>query len=1092
MHGSTDYVEGYRLSPQQRRLWPVARRRETANALFAVAVEGRLDAGLLRQALLGAVAAHDALRLVYLERPETAGVVQAVCEPALLDWSQMAPGVPFASEAAREAFVDEVCRRERARPFDLGAMPQLRATLLEFEATRHVLVLTTPVLTADTRSFDNLLAWLCSAYDLLLSGGAAQEPPMQYLQYAEWQNELLAGEEGTRDGEFWRDATAALPGASGVPFERRRPAGDVPSGTGFAAASLRAELPAELCALLASVSGAHGFAPRDLLLAAWHGLMHRLTRTTPTFIGVVRDGREYEVLAPVVGLMWNWLPSRADFGDATTILQTASELKRQRAEAEAHACWFGETSGRGAADAGVLRSVGFGCERVGERTSSGLRFKPLRRQAVVEPFGLMLYCTERGERVELDFQFDAARLDRADVERIAESYRLLLGRALDNPRERVGRLPLVGEAEARRIISAGDGGALRVGDELRVEQLFEAQARRAPGAPAVVFEGEQLTYGELDAAAQALADRLVAHGAGSEVTVGLCVRRSLDLVIAIIGILKSGAAYVPIEPALPDSRAAFMLTDSRASILVTEGSLRERFAGFSGPALTVDDVRATGGAPPRRRPDPAAGLGLAYLIYTSGSTGTPKGVAVEHRQLIHYVNALTACHPSLAGCSFASVSTVAADLGNTAIYTALLTGGCLHLISQECATDPQQFARYLASHEVDALKIVPSHLRALLSEARTEAVLPRRCVVFGGETLASDLVALIAAAGPEGLTVLNHYGPTESTVGATTFLASAAESDETRVPIGRPLPGTSAYLLDKHLQVVPRGVAGEVFIGGGGVSRGYYGRPGLTAERFVPDPFAHEPGRRLYRTGDTARLRADGCLVFEGRSDDQVKVNGFRVELGEVEAAMKSHPSVRDAVALARDEGGATTLSGYVVPQRGASRVAEAVQAFLFERLPAYMVPPTVLELEALPLSPNGKVDRAALRAADARPRRLPPVEPRTELERQVHAVWVEVLQNNSFGVEDSFFEVGGSSLKAIQLLSRLRRAFGVELPLPVIFDKTTVAALAAHIEEGGGRPDGDPELERQMREVEQLSDEQVRRLLLEYERGEQETPPGV
>ncbi len=1069
--------------------------------MLALAIEGSLETSTLRAALLKVVEAHESFRTVYVERAETGEVIQIVCEPEI-DWQHTQAGRAPESYAGRESLIEEICREEQARPFDPGAMPQLRGALLELEANRHLLVMTASMLAADARSLENLSAQLAAAYASLLSGKSAYQPstPMQYLQYAEWQHELLSGEEGAADRLYWQGAMRPTSGDMALPFEQRRPGKDGLSGDKFVGESFKTCLPADLCDELGRVCRARGVPLRVFLLAAWHGLLHRLTHEATTKVSIFYDDREYEELAGCVGLIWNWLPTFVDFDSGTTLLNTAAQLREGWENAEAHACWFDEDEDDAPAGERATKGVGFGFESGGDgiNRSGGLTFRRLLRQSFVAQFKLTLYCTQQGGgEVMCDFQFDASRFERREVEHFAEAYQRLLEAALREPEARLGSLPVVGDSELKRLVALGDGGGPEVlARDLRVEQLFESVARQKPDAAAVVCEEQRLTYAELDDAAEALAGRLVALGAGPEVTVGLCLPRTPELIVGILGILKSGGAYVPIEPAFPDARIDLMLTDSRAAMVVTDEALRGRFKGFSGQVLTVREGLETERLSRPRLDARGWEHGLAYLIYTSGSTGRPKGVAVEHRQLAHYVGALVGRHPTLAGRSFASVSTVAADLGNTAIYTALLTGGTLHLISQECATDAQKFVLYLEAHEVEALKIVPSHLSALMHSTSPESVLPKSCLVLGGEPLFRGLAEQIAAAAPAGFKMLNHYGPTETTVGATTFqIADADLQDETQMPIGRPLPSTRVYLLDEQMQPVPLGVKGELFIGGGGVARGYYAQPELTARRFVPDPFATEPGLRLYRTGDVARFRQDGSLVFEGRSDHQVKVRGFRVELGEVEAAIKGHSSVRDAVALAcAGEQGETTLVAYVVLDRGAGESVEALHAYLSERLPSYMIPSALRELDALPLSPNGKVNRVALQAAGGvAPRYLKELEePRTATEREVHAIWVGLLQNPSIGIKDGFFDVGGSSLKAIQLLSRLRKAFDVELPLAAIFDKTSIEALAAFIDESRGQPESDEELGRMLRELEQLSDEQVRQRLNDYRQDNQEPSPDV
>ncbi len=638
-----------------------------------------------------------------------------------------------------------------------------------------------------------------------------------------------------------------------------------------------------------------------------------------------------------------------------------------------------------------------------------------RRQSVAGRFRLMLQCEDRGDVLHLELQFDPARFSRTTIEDMAESYHRLLV-----------SLPIVGPRAQRRLLEFSRGSDIDAAPP-RIEEMFKEQVRRAPQASAVVFEDQKLTYAELDAASDALADHLIDQGVTIDTPVAIRLERSLDLMVAIMGVLKSGGAYVPIDPTFPEPRIERMLSDCGAKIVLTTEEIRK--AG-------QHRRRATSTGDPR---------GLAYIIYTSGSTGEAKGVCVEHRQVTHYVRALIDRHPMLAGCSFASVSTIAADLGNTAIFTALLTGGCLHLISRERATDGARFADYLATHDVDAVKIVPSHFSALADSIDLKSVLPKRCIVFGGEQLTTRI---------NDVTVINHYGPTETTIGTTTCEIT------NDISIGRPLPGTQAYILDEHLNLMPHGVAGELFIGGDGVARGYCNRPDLTAEKFIPDPFAQRGGRRLYRTGDRARFNENGNLVFEGRRDRQVKIAGFRIELGEIEAALKDHPAISDAVVVVESD---PKLVAYVASKSNANEV----RAFLSSRLPAHMVPAAIHIVSHLPLTPNGKLDHAALRER-SRPREI--TEPSDPIAKQIREICVALIDNAGVDVDDNLLDLGVSSLKAMQLLARLRAAFNVALPLSAIFEKPTVNGLAGLIRD---------EL---VREIAQLSDEEVQQRIQAYQ----------
>ena len=580
-----------------------------------------------------------------------------------------------------------------------------------------------------------------------------------------------------------------------------------------------------------------------------------------------------------------------------------------------------------------------------------------------------------------------------------------------------------------------------------LHQLIEAQARRTPDAPALAFEGAHLTYRELERRASGLAAHLRRLGAGPEVRVGLLVERSLEMVVGILAVLKAGAAYVPMDAAFPRERLAFMLSDAGVKLVLTQSGLASKLPPHDSQKVDLDKFDWSSAA------DALGEVGvtaenLAYVIYTSGSTGQPKGVGIEHRNIAHYVLAVAERLELEPGMAHATVSTLAADLGNTVIFPALATGGCLHVVAQERVESRELFAEYLRANRIDVLKIVPSHLAALQSGGRPEEVMPARRLVLGGEASRLDWIERLRAAAPQ-CVIFNHYGPTETTVGVLTYRVDRAlpRTPSRNLPLGRPLPGTRIHLLGEDGRPVPPGEKGEICIGGVQVGRGYLNRPELSAGRFVPDPA--DPARRMYRTGDLGRLLPEGDIEFCGRGDHQVKVHGYRVELGEIEAALREDERVQDAVALLRDEQlvafvGSKPAGPFVDPVH-VSTLREQLKA----RLPQYMVPPVIMLLETLPLNANGKIDRQALAALpiEAEERTTEYVAPRTETERALAAIWGELLKVERIGVDDDVFDLGAHSLLAMKALTRIREAFGVNLVLRNLFEQPTVGQLAPVID---------------------------------------------
>ncbi len=568
---------------------------------------------------------------------------------------------------------------------------------------------------------------------------------------------------------------------------------------------------------------------------------------------------------------------------------------------------------------------------------------------------------------------------------------------------------------------------------------------REPDAIAVVFEDKQLTYHELNQRANQLAHHLKTLGVGPEVLVGICVERSLEMIVSLLGILKAGGAYLPLDPALPKESLAFRLQDAQVPILLTQKKLLKREDAQVQTVLYLDAdwelIAQESSANPKSEVTPE---NLAYVLYTSGSTGQPKGVAIEHRQIVNYLHAILDKLQLPTGASFATVSTFAADLGNTVIFPALCTGGCLHIVSQR-ATDPKALAEYFGRHPIDCLKITPAHLATLLASDSSNSILPRQCLVLGGEAANWDLIEKIQQYAPN-CRILNHYGPTETTVGVLTYPVSnkQASYNSKTVPIGRPIANTQVYILDRHQQPVPIGIPGELHIGGASLARGYLNRPDLTAEKFI-NLFNDNINTRLYKTGDLVRYLTDGNIEFLGRLDRQVKIRGFRIELGEIEAVLAQHPEVRDTVVLAwEDEPDNKRLVAYVVPNHEPPATSE-LQHFLKQKLPDYMVPGAFMMLSSLPLTPNGKVDHGALKAPDTQlSDSIVFVPPRDTVEQQLQRIWSEVLKLPTVGVKDNFFTLGGHSLLAVLLMAQISRHFGKNLPIATLFSSPTIEQLAS------------------------------------------------
>ncbi len=698
-------------------------------------------------------------------------------------------------------------------------------------------------------------------------------------------------------------------------------------------------------------------------------------------------------------------------------------------------------------------------------------------------FDITLLVAERGGEIGLTAQYRSDLFEAASMRRFLGHVQSVLAAAVANPSVRVSAIPVLTPAE-RAELAAWNATPVDEGEAATLVSLFERQVSRVGGRSAVVTARAAataagsvagtlvLTYAELDARANQLARHLRSLGIGRSAPVGLLLDRSADAFVGLWGILKSGGAYVPLSVDAPAARLAMQLAECGAKVVVTSAVLADRVPPTVGViALDRNDDAATLGALPTTAPEPLATPDdLAYVLYTSGSTGAPKGVAVTHANVVHYVRAVSrvladipAEQPgdglaALDGLRFGMASTLAADLGNTSLFPALLAGATLHALGKDVTMEPARFSEYVSVHQLDILKITPGHFAALAagkSGAELTALLPKRWLVTGGEALRPAFARQVLGAGA--CRLLNHYGPTETTVGVCTLevtpdsLAAADAMDAQSVPVGRPIANTHAYVVDAALSEQPVGIPGELIIGGAGVARGYFKRDDLTAERFVSFR-----GERVYRTGDRARRLPDGAIEFLGRSDDQVKVRGFRVELGEIEQTLRAHPGVAQGVAVLRtDSDREPALVAYAVAKQAGYAVShsdrptsERLTEWLAASLPEYMVPSAVVLLDAIPLTSNGKVDKGALPSPDASSAPVDTyVAPRTETERTLVDIWQDVLKKERIGMSESFLELGGHSLLAIRVLGKISKALGVRLSLRALFDSPTVAELAVLVD---------------------------------------------
>jgi amino acid adenylation domain-containing protein len=989
------------------------------------------DPHALSAALLELARRHEILRTTYAA-PERLGAPLMLVSPPEGDLVELAArDVSRLPRAARRQELEALLDEEASRPFDLSRLPLVRALVVTLGAGRAVLAVALPELSADATSV-RLLA--LRALAIAAGAEAAREEPVQYADYAAWRDELAGGDdEAARRAEaFFKKREPGARSQFRMPLEG--------SGTPAARAARRV-LGENAFASLVSTARALGVSPRALLLASVEALLARVSserEVKEIALRVVCDGRRRGGLQGALGHFERRVPwkRRVDPGDSFGTLARGAQAELD------------------VLDAAEERLT---ARRKLPQTKVSFAFveetEPPEGVRVLDPgtsasSGVLRVLARADRRLTLTYATGEDGLDERALARLARAHETLLAAAVRAPSTRVADLPLL-DARTRCHVLYDLNRTAVLSHEAPFPVLFEEQAARTPDADAVVSDGERLTYAELNARANRLGRLLRARGVAPGVPVALAFRPSVGQVAALLAVLKAGGAYFPLGLDNPPERLKLLLHGAGVPFVLTDSSLAGLFSRFA-ETLAVDDAEGLLAKEPASDLPTAAGPeDFVYVIATSGSTGVPKRVAVTHAGLVNYASAIQRFMSELAPgpLRYATVSALSADLGNTCLFPALLDGGAVHLLSHDVATDPAAFASAMRDESIDVLKIVPSHLRALLGSPPDRNVLPRRVLFLGGEALPRELVELVRAVAPA-LTVVNHYGPTETTVGSLVNVIGNAplpETDTRTVPIGRPIANTRCYVLDERGEPVFPGVAGELHLGGRGLARGYVGDPEETALRFVPDPFSGEDGARMYRTGDLVRMLGDGSLEFIGRADGQVRVRGHRVELGEVERALVRHRAVSRCAAALVDG----RLVAYVVAASGASVDKEALRSFLAKSLPEHMIPAEVVLLDALPLLASGKVDRRALPAPDVG-REAAFVEPRAGLEKTVASIWAEVFGVPRLSANADFFELGGHSLIATQILSRIKRATGVPLAPATLFENPSPAALARALEVQG------------------------------------------
>lgn len=1078
------------LSSAQMRLW-LFDQLEPGSPAYNIPVrhdfKGNFDLAAFERSLSEIVRRHEVLRTCYLRidgRP-----VQKIASPEsfripVLDLQHL-------PEAAREQEVAKLAAAQATQPFDLGNAPLLRAQLLKLAPDEHVLLFNVHHIAFDWWSFGVFEKELAELYGAFLRGEKTSplpELPLQYVDCSAWQRERLQGEILQEHLDYWQKKLSGELPPLELPTDRPRPAIQTYNGSFLCSA-----LSKKLTEALKSLSQREGVTLFSTLLAAFKVLMQRYTGEGDILIGAPIAARNRAEVEGLIGFFVNTMVLRTDLSGAPTFRQLLQRVQETTLGAYTHQDLPFEKlvevlNPKRDSSRSPMFQVMLSMLNTPMRPLHlpGLQHRRTMLDSGTAKFDLTLFAIEesRGLSFTCEYNTDLFHADR--IQRMLGHLEVLLEGIVENPDRRLSELPLLTKDERQQILVEWNDTQRDYPQNALLSQLFEAQVERTQTAIAVEYDSNRLSYDELNRRANQLAHYLQTQGVGPETLVGICMERSLEMVVGLLGILKAGAAYVPLDPAYPTERLAFMVEDAQVRVLLTRGvvmgeviaGLREHRANIVRVDSDAEEIARQSQANPVTT---ATANDLAYVIYTSGSTGKSKGVQIPHRAVVNFLTSMRREPGLVEHDVLLSVTTLSFDIAALEVFLPLIAGGRLVLVSREVASDGARLSEQIADSGATVMQATPATWRLLL-EAGWQGS-PRLKILCGGEALDRNLANQLLN---RCASLWNMYGPTETTIWSATYKVEPELKTEILktaiktgpVSIGRPITNTQLYLLDGHLRPVPIGVPGELHIGGAGLARGYLNRPELTAEKFISDPFSisnpffisnsvsDEVDARLYKTGDLARYLPDGNIDFLGRNDFQVKIRGFRIELGEIEAVLGRHPTVQKALVLAREDvPGEKRLVAYVIPNPEKAPSADTLRNFAREKLPAHMVPPFFVVMEKMPLTPNGKIDRKALPSPDdaaghvsesGRSEATPGfIAPRDPLEQALAQIWSKILRVKRIGVSDNFFELGGHSLLAVRIVAEIEKLLHKSLPLATFLQAPTIGDLAGVLRKKDWKPSG-------------------------------------
>ncbi|MEH2133322.1 MAG: amino acid adenylation domain-containing protein [Nostoc sp.] len=1042
------------LSYAQQRLWFLDQFEPNSasyNIPFGLRLVGSVNVDALQQSLIEIIHRHEALRTNFITVDgQAAQIIHNCREQENIPWTLSVVDLQHLPLTEQEIAAQKLVKQQAFEPFDLASEALIRATLIVLSQTEQWLLICMHHIVSDGWSRGVFVQELQALYNAYSQGELSPllPLPIQYADFAIWQRQWLKGEVLQNQLSYWEQQLANAPTFLLLPTDRPRPAVQT-----FNGAYQEFALSSELTQRLLQLSQQQGVTLFMTLLAAYNTLLYRYTGQTDILVGTPIANRDRTEIEGLIGFFVNTLVMRTDLSENPSFNELLPRLREMAFGAYAHQDLPFEMLVEALQPERDLSytplfQVMFVLNNapITEIELSGLTVSSLQIESAIAKFDLTLSMESTTTGLVGGWEYNTDLFDSSTIKRMTGHFVTLLEAIVANPQERISQLPILTAFEQQQLLIEWNDTQVDYPQDKCIHQLFEEQVERTPDAVAVVFENQQLTYHELNCRANQLAHYLRPLGVEADLLVGICVERSLEMVVGLLGILKAGGAYVPLDPEYPQDRLTFMLADAQVSVLLTQQHLVEKLPQHQARVVHLDkDWFAIAKSSQENPIAEVQTSNLAYVIYTSGSTGQPKGVMLSHSNLCNHTFWMQATFPLTEKDKVLQKTPFGFDASVWEFYAPLLAGGQLLIAEPGGHTDSAYLLRLIAQQQVTTVQLVPSLLQMLLEQGGIETCHSLKHVFCGGEVLPVTL--------QEGLlskldvNLHNLYGPTEACIDAT-FWNCQREIYPQLVPIGRPIDNTQIYVLDQNLQPVPVGVPGELHIGGAGLAKGYLNRSELTQEKFIPNPFNNSKFKiqnsKLYKTGDLARYLPDGNIEYLGRIDNQVKIRGFRIELGEIEAALSQHSDVQTSVVIIREDiPGNKRLVAYVVPQPQITPTVSVLRSFLKEKLPEYMIPSAIVTLESLPLTPNGKIDRRALPAPEARTGiESSLIAPRTPIEEKLAQIWAQVLRVEQIGIHDNFFELGGDSILSIQIISRAKVA-GIKLTVKQLFANQTIAQLA-------------------------------------------------